>query len=619
MKLNKKIIGLCFLLPFMNGCSDFLDVKDEAAIISKEMWDNEQSAMLYVNNIYKECLPSFGGDYVFGSARPTDCADEIGGDLNKLLEGNLGFEQVGAFSASAYSAIRYINIALNELKGSKMQEAARNRVAGQLYFFRAWQHWKMVLMHGGVPYMKEVVGYDSEDDLKNAKRDKTSDCIKYLEEDLNHAIDMLPNKWAATEWGRVTRSTAAALLGRILLYYASPQFTPDQQSAEAKVRWKAAYEANKRANEICMGDGYGLMDCKTSVTEQWPAAVDINTIFFTTGEKNTEALFVRLYSEENGSYHEYENTVRPGAQTGDTQTRPSNLPSSRLVTAFPNADGTRYVKPANDLYFWKDRDSRFYSTIVYNGCYFPYKGITSYRQWTYKGGDPSGAATTTTGYYCRKMLNPSTKAFSETETMWVEIRYAEVLLNLAEAALETGDENTMYECLGKLRARAGIAEGDYYYGLKAPSDMSKLELLMNERLIEQAFEGRRFYDMRRRNMFTEDLGTVTTKLNGEKKGAWGVSYQLNLGVNKDVFAQQRDEMTMEEVSKNTRASRTSAGPMASPIAYKCIPTEEELRITTTGNYNFFDVQDGILTRSPAIQQTMGWSYDADRGCFNPFE
>ena len=82
--------------------------------------------------------------------------------------------------------------------------------------------------------------------------------------------------------------------------------------------------------------------------------------------------------------------------------------------------------------------------------------------------------------------------------------------------------------LGALRKRAGIPEGDNYYGLKTASSLSLIELVMNERFIEQAFEGRRFYDLRRRNMFTEDLGMVTTKLNGEKKGSWGVNYQLSL-------------------------------------------------------------------------------------------
>lgn len=277
MKLNKKIIGVLCLMSLISGCSDFLDVKDESAINSA-IWDSEQSAMLYVNNVYTMCLPSFGGDNVYGSISPSACSDEIGGDLNSLMEGSMDFGQVGAFSASTYAAVRYINIAFEELESSTMSEAEFNRVAGQLYFFRAWQHWKMMLMHGGVPYMKKVVGYTSEDDLKNAKRDKTSDCIKYLQEDLNHAIDMLPSSWSEAEWGRVTRATAAALLGRIMVYYASPQFTPDQESAEARARWKTAYDVNLRAVDICTEDGYGLMDCKTEVTEQWPAVTDINKI-----------------------------------------------------------------------------------------------------------------------------------------------------------------------------------------------------------------------------------------------------------------------------------------------------------------------------------------------------
>ena len=148
-------------MSLISGCSDFLDVKDESAINSA-IWDSEQSAMLYV----------------YGSISPSACADEIGGDLNSLMEGSMDFGQVGAFSASTYAAVRYINIAFEELESSTMSEAEFNRVAGQLYFFRAWQHWKMILMHGGVPYMKKVVGYTSEDDLKNAKRDKTSECIK---------------------------------------------------------------------------------------------------------------------------------------------------------------------------------------------------------------------------------------------------------------------------------------------------------------------------------------------------------------------------------------------------------------------------------------------------------
>lgn len=617
MKLNKKIIGLCCLLPLLSSCNDFLDVRDESAI-NAAIWDSKQSAMLYVNNVYTLCLPSFGGDYVYGSVRPTACSDEIGGDINGLLEGTLGFGQVGIFSADNYKAIRYINIAFDELKNSSMRESDYNSIAGQLYFLRAWQHWRMILMHGGVPYVKEVVGYLSDDDLKNVPRDKTSDCIKYLQQDLENAITMLPKSWEAPEWGRVTRATAAAMLGRILLFYASPQFTPDQNSELAKKRWKAAYEANKRAVEICTSDGYGLMDCAMKVSTQWPVKTDINQLFFVKDNTNKEALFLRVY-DNNKNAHSYENSVRPGAQTKGTS-KPSNMPSLKLVMAFPNADGTVYTKGAKDLYFWKDRDPRFYSTIVYNGAYLPYSGDSGYRQWTYKGGDQSGtSAATSTGYYCRKMLDPLTTDFSKTSTPWIELRYAEVLLNLAESAYEAGDESTMYDCLGQLRKRAGIPEGDFYYGLKAPSDMSTIELIMNERMIELAFEGKRFHDLRRRNMFSEDLGTMIQKLNGEKKRTWGVQYSLKLGLDAAKFEKERDNMDMDEVTSNMRVSQNAAGPTESPINYKCKVTEEDLRNTTAGNYNFFDVPDGILTRSPAIQQTMGWSYDEARGCFNPFE
>ncbi len=617
MKLNKKLISIFCLLPLLVGCEDYLNIDNDAEI-STNIWHSEQSAQLFVNGIYSKSIPEFGGDYVYGTARPTSCSDEIGGNLNELMEGTLGFGKVGTFSADNYSVIRNINIALDEMKSSKMLPAARSNIEGQLYFLRAYQHWKMVLNHGGVPYVTTVVDYLTDEEIKNQKRDKTSDCIKYIQEDMQKAIDMLPAKWDDSKWGLATRATAASMLGRILLYYASPQFTPNQGTQVARDRWQAAYDANKKAIEICTQDGYGLLDCTTNVTEQWPVGTDINKVFLTRGYTNKEALFVTVYDAAK-KYHGYENSVRPGSQTNNTTSRPSNMPSLLLVMAFPNADGSAYTKAANDLNYWQDRDPRFYSTIVYNGCYFPYKGNTSYRQWTYRNGDPSGNAATSTGYYTRKMLNPAIADFSKTSTCWIEMRYAEVLLNMAEAALEIGDDNTMYDCLGQLRSRAGIPVGDYQYGLKAPSSLSKIELLMNERMVELAFEGKRFYDLRRRNMFSNDLGENTSKINGQKKATWAVTYQLKLGVNATTFANNREGMTMAEVTSNMRASQATATDVAATIDYKCVTTEEELMNSTTGNYNFFDVPDGILTRSPGILQTMGWSYDAAVGCFNPFE
>lgn len=612
MKSISKITVIIYSFLALCGCSDFLDIKDESAI-NPGIWDKETTAQIYINNIYASSMPGFGGDAIFSSTKASACSDETTSD-NELILGELGTGSVGTYSAVSYQAIRNINIGLDEMKNSALTGTSRNNILGQLYFFRAYQHWKMILMHGGVPYMREVVDYNSSDSLTNAPRNKTSECIEFIKKDLQEAINYLPAKWENPDkdYGRITRAGAAGMLGRILLFYASPQFTADQNSAEAKARWQDAYDANDNAKKICLEDGYGLMDCTTPQTTQWPAASDINKIFTTTGGVNNEVLIVRVYNNSESGSHTYEGSVRPGEMTG-SNSEPSNCPSLMLAWAFPNADGTVYEGSYTDKYYWKDRDPRFYSTIVYNGAYYKSKSNSSHRQWTYNGGDASPKPTTT-GFYCRKMINDATEDYQRTSTFWVELRYAEVLLNLAEAALMTGKEDIMYDCLGQLRKRAGIPEGDKYYGLKANLDKyTLLELVMRERQIELAFESKRFYDLRRRNMFTSALGPNTPALNGQRKANWTATFSLK-GISSGEFESKRDNMSMEEASEYMEMKNPTFA-RAKRIAYKCIEDPEQLKNETGGNYNFFDIQGGILSRSPAIKQNWGWT----EGAFNPFE
>lgn len=611
--MKRNILYIIILAFVFAGCNDFLDIKDESAINS-DIWNSEESAENYVNELCRQCMPTWGG---FLNTAHNGMSDEVKAD-NNMIYGSLASGSQGAFSATTYLPIRYINIAFDEIADNgSLTGDAYNNIEGQLYFLRAWQHWKMILMHGGVPYMRDVVGYTSDYAIKNAPRDKTSDCIKYLTSDLNKAIEMLPASWPGEEYGRVTRAAAAAFLGRVLLFYASPQFTPDQTGDVASERWMAAYNANLRADSICRVDGYGLLDCSVTKTGQWPVKTDINKIWWTA--PNKEAIMVRVYSSDNNP-NNYEENVRPGFQTGETGTV-SNQPSLRLVMAFPNADGTEYTKDATDLYYWKDRDPRFYSTIVYNGCYLPYVDNESYRQWTYSKGDPS-VKSTTTGYYCRKMLDPTTSKYDKAGTDWIEIRYAEVLLNLAESALEVGREDTMYSCLGQLRARAGIPEGDYYYGLKAPDRrFNDLELVMNERFIELAFENKRFFDLRRRNMFTEDLGPNIKHLNNEYPMTWAINYSyISSSPSKlKAFEEVRDGMSMDDVSEVMKAAQVSPTVTANDVAYRAYPDSTSLmEAAPHGSYNFFDISSDILLRSPAIKQTLGWN-KAGEEYFNPFE
>lgn len=635
----KNIFTVIVLLTFiLSSCSDFLEVKDESAI-SPKIWDNEESAKLYVNNIYSMCLMGWGGDNTLGST--TALSDETHDMGSTILLGTLANSSVGYYSSASFEAIRYINIGFDALEKSELKGAARNRIAGQLYFFRALQHWKMVNLYGGVPYMKDYVEFTSAYDIVNAKRNKTSECISFMKEDLDSAIALLPTAWAKTEYARITRAAAASIKGRILLFYASPQFNPNRDMA----RWEDAYDANLAARDMCLQDGHSLMSVTTAVTPQWPYGYDHNLIFRKKkSEGNTEAIIVTPYFTDI-KVHGYENSVCPDEVSGSGA--PGNTPSWDLVIAFPMKDGSvafRYNATSkntrtfignggDNTKYYLNRDPRFYATIAFNGCYYQLEGNVSRRQWSYQfvrkntkiyyGENTSSDKISTTGFYCRKMVDPSIVRanMGKSTTDWIEMRYAEVLLNLAECAFEFQGNNSEvgYDCLKQIRARAGIEAGvDGYYGLKSNASISPIELTLNERRVELAFEGKRFFDLRRRNMFTSDLGAYIFKLNGWKKSGSGYTFGLkSIGADSTLFmtASSRDTIKLENLYKYFTMTAKSTGPTVSSINYIAVTDPTALSTTLTGNYNFFDIPQSILTRSPALDQTIGWP----NGKFNPFE
>ncbi len=638
MKIKNIFIILVFLPLFFSSCSDFLDIKDESAINPK-IWDNEESAKLYVNNIYSMCFTGFGGENPLGS--PAGLSDETPDMGSSILLGTLASSGVTMFSSASYEAIRFVNIGFEALNNSELKGAARNRIAGQLYFFRAWQHWKLVNIYGGVPYMKDYVSFTSSDVLINAKRNKTSECIAYIKQDLDSAIALLPAAWVSSEYSRITRAAAAAMKGRILLFYASPQFNPNREMA----RWEAAYNANLAARDLCLQDGYSLMSTSVAVTEQWPYGFDQNLIFRKKkSDGNTEALIVTPFFTDV-KMHGYENSVCPDEIT--TGGAPGNTPTWDLVIAFPMKDGSlafkynaatpntrTFIGNGSDVTkFYLNRDPRFYSTIAFNGGYYQLEGNTSRRQWNfqftrkntkvYYGENTTTDKISTTGFYCRKMVDPTVSRanMGKSTTDWIELRYAEVLLNLAECAFEFQGNNseTGYDCLKQIRARAGIEAGaDGYYGLKSSTLITPIELTLNERRVELAFEGKRFNDLRRRNMFTNDLGAYIIKLNGWKKSGSGYVFGLkNIATDSIMFMTpaRRDTIKLENLYKYFTLTAKSSGPLVKSINYLAVTDPTVLQTSMIGNYNFFDIPQNIITRSPALDQTIGWP----NGKFNPFE
>jgi hypothetical protein len=163
--------------------------------------------------------------------------------------------------------------------------------------------------------------------------------------------------------------------------------------------------------------------------------------------------------------------------------------------------------------FYKNRDPRFDQTIAFNGATWHINGNSNYKLWTYMVNNKTvEQKATVSGFYVRKAIDPnlSTGAAANSGTDWIEMRYAEVMLNFAEAACGINKLDEAYTQLTEIRKRAGIDAGaDGLYGLKPKMTRAEMfEAILHERQIELAFEGKRFWDLRRwKRIWTINLKT----------------------------------------------------------------------------------------------------------------
>src|SRR5699024_1426001 len=205
---------------------------------------------------------------------------------------------------------------------------------------------------------------------------------------------------------------------------------------------------------------------------------------------------------------------------------------------------------------------------------------------------------TTSGFYCKKAIDPDLKLndVPYAGTDWMEIRYAEVVLNLAESACGIGKLNEAYDGLVAIRKRAGIEAGaNNLYGLKPNMTRDEMfKAILHERQIEFAFEGKRYWDLRRLKLF-EPL------LNGTKRT--GVTIKLNTSaISADDFAAQRDTMNLDYAYENYFE-----------IESKVLDTKFE--INWQPNYYFFALPQQALDNDSKLKQTKGWP----GGTFDPLK
>ncbi len=375
-----------------------------------------------------------------------------------------------------YQGIRRANKFLTNIDKVPFKAAMRQEKTywiAEAKFLRAYFYFELFKRYGGVPLVGDnVLGLNDNLNLQRSTAKETTD---YILSQLEEVIAVgRPDPISDGDLGRATKGAAMALKSRLLLYLASPLYNSNA-NANSSEDWNKAAAAAK-----------ALMNLNTFSLHS-----SFSTLFTT--RKNTEVILG--YQRANTTDVETSNT--PIGYAGPVTANGYTSPTQELVDAFEMKDGKLYT--TSTLYDssnpYLNRDPRFYLTIFHNGFKWLNRNIE-----TFEGGrdKPGGIVTQTkTGYYMRKFMADFTSStvFSNQTHNFPLFRYAEILLNFAEAKNEySGPDTDVYKAIEDIRKRAGLSPFTLQAGL---TKEQMREVIRHERRVEMAFEEQRFWDIRR--------------------------------------------------------------------------------------------------------------------------
>lgn len=396
-----------------------------------------------------------------------------------------------------YLQIRAVNLFLAKLPSTPLAASTQRRVAAEARFLRIWYYHYLVKTFGGIPLIGDKTF--NKDDIIDIPRNTYEDCINYMVSELDAVAAILPTDQLDENYGRITKGMCFALKSRILLTAASPLFNGGgivQSGPIASIiaypsfdasRWAKAAQA---AKDVVDMNKYSLVLDNTTAP-----GFGFYRTFVT--RANSEMIFTFTQAPNK----DIEGHFLPPSRSGGFYTQPSHS----LVEQFDMRNGKPITDPAsgyNPANPYINRDPRFGYTIIYNGASYANNAGAQAPVFTYVNAPADGTGIgTTSGYYGRKMcdVNVSYGGSANADRGYPLIRYAEILLNYAEALNEMGQTDNALIQIFKIRERAGILPGsDNRFGIKAGISQAELRnLIIKERRVEMAFEDVRFYDERR--------------------------------------------------------------------------------------------------------------------------
>lgn len=469
--------------------------------------------------------------------------------------------------ARSFQRIRNCAVFLQNIPNAKVNsESDRSRWTAEAHILRAYYYSELLMWFGcSLPIIREPYTYDA--DFSKVERSSFHDVVEFIVEDCDAALACEELPWRITtdsEAMRMTKAVAWAIKSRMTLFAASPLYN------DGNNYWEEAYSVNKAAVQALESNGYALYD-KLNQAAVWgdekaylPTAASqyFNEYFCNSGAYAADpADKETIYQLRDGANLDLANVDGIGAIL-DYKT--GTCPSQELVDAFETIDGQpvldlakpyldeQHLKPnynsSNTTYDknnpYANRDPRFYATVYYNGskrycnwsteaekksfenlgqgkgvnvriittwdAYEDAKGNIINSPEPLMGRSMTGRTPTRTGYFQRKFLHPNSGVEMRLNgARHKDYRLAEIYLNFAEAAMEAGHTDEAITYVNKVRARAGMP------GLPAGLSGENLrQRIHNERRVEFALEGNRYFDVRRWHKPDEDLSATDRWITG---------------------------------------------------------------------------------------------------------
>ena len=444
--------------------------------------------------------------------------------------GSAGAPELTGIWESRYRAIRKCNMIITRIDSvpkdpslsDALYQSYKLNYISEARFLRAYFYWELFLRYGPIPIVTEVLdpngdlltNYTTRPTLKEYVVDFILNELKECEPGLLSYTDA----WNSNSAGRIGQPMARALYSRIMLYMASPRF-----SSDSGISWQDAADAAKSFIDD-YGANFSLFTSTDGSGNTLGVDAYTNALLRTAYQgNNKEVIFYRNDAAIGWSAIQNDTPVGEGGNGG-------NCPSQNLVDMYDMADGSspfaQYdatgapvynsatnaptVNPTSgydDANPYANRDPRLAATVLYNGVAW---GNGTINVVLGQRDNPIGNTNATpTGYYMRKYIPESILSANHSQTayrLWTIIRYAEILLNYAEALNEAqGPCTEVYNALDQIRHRAGITGNVADRSDLTSSKDNMRNFIHKERTVELAFEEHRAWDVRRWNVATEAL------------------------------------------------------------------------------------------------------------------